>query len=313
MMVLNTNSSPLEESDADRRRSILDDNAISVDLVSALAGDRLLTEAEKIRLDDLKKSRGLRFFSDLLYSITHQFFPPEVAQGLWTEVLRHKIKLSTVLGRNVRTVVAALDYLSNITGDMHSPTLVGEAVIEEIVGLSLRDGLTGLFNHTYFFQQIDLEVRRSVRYGVVVSLILIDIDDFKTVNDTYGHQEGDRVLATMGRTLMSVARDSDICCRYGGEEFSVILPLTNVHKAGEIAERIKAEMAEHLPDGRIVTVSIGVASCGKTSRSYQDLVERADTAHYHVKRSGKNRVETADDTWKKRQSLQKKKRKKKRS
>jgi diguanylate cyclase (GGDEF)-like protein len=190
---------------------------------------------------------------------------------------------------------------------MHSPTLVGEAVIEEIVGLSLRDGLTGLFNHTYFFQQIDLEVRRSVRYGVSVSLMLIDIDDFKTVNDTYGHQEGDRILATMGRTLIQVARDSDICCRYGGEEFSVILPLTNVHKAGEIAERIKTEMAEHLPDGRTVTVSIGVASYGKTSRSCQDLVERADTALYHVKRSGKNRVEIATDISRRKRSQRKKK------
>ena len=307
MMALNTNLLPLEESDADRRRRILDDNALSVDLVSALAGDRLLTETEKNHLDDLKKSRGLIFFSDLLYSITHQFFPPEVAKDLWAEVLRHKIELSTVLGRNVRTVVAALDYLSNITGDMHSPTLVGEAVIEEIVELSLRDGLTGLFNHTYFFQQIDLEVRRSVRYGVIVSLMLIDIDDFKAVNDTYGHQEGDRILATMGRTLMHVARDSDICCRYGGEEFSVILPLTNTHKAGEIAERIWAEMVEYLPDGRTVTVSIGVASCGKTISSCQDLVEKADTALYLVKKSGKNRVEVANNIWKRRQSLQKKK------
>ena len=71
---------------------------------------------------------------------------------------------------------------------MHSATLVGEPVIEEIVGLSLRDGLTGFLNHTYFFQQIDLEVRRYARYGALVSLVLIDIDDFKDVNDTYGHQ-----------------------------------------------------------------------------------------------------------------------------
>jgi len=291
MMVPNNNSLPIEENDADRRRGILDDNALSVDLVSAVAGDRLLTEAEKHRLDDLKKSRGLRFFSDLLYSITHQFFPPEIAEDLWAEILQHKNHLSTVLIRNVRTVVAALDYLSNITGNMCSPTLVGEAVIEEIVELSLRDGLTGLFNHTYFFQQIDLEVRRSVRYGAIVSLMLIDIDDFKGVNDTYGHQEGDRILAAMGRTLMRMARDSDICCRYGGEEFAVILPLTNVRKAGVIADRIRGKMAEHLPDGQTVTVSIGVASCGKMTRTCRDLVENADAALYHVKRSGKNRVE----------------------
>jgi diguanylate cyclase (GGDEF)-like protein len=298
MMGANKYSSPFEESDADRRRGILDDDALSVELVSAFAGDRLLTKSEGLRMEELRISRGLRFFSDLLYSITHQFFPPEVAVNLWTEVLQHKIHLSTVLGRNVRTVVAALDYLSNITGNMHFPTLVGEAVIEEIVGLSLRDGLTGLFNHTYFFQQIDLEVRRAVRYGVDVSLMLIDIDDFKTVNDTYGHQHGDTILAAMGKTLLSVARDSDICCRYGGDEFSVILPLTDVHEAGEIAERIKAEMADYMPAGQKVTVSIGVASFGKTIRTYRDLVERADAALYEVKRNGKNRVEAmADAGW----------------
>ena len=286
----------LEETDADRRRGILDDNALTVDLVSALAGDRPLSMAENIRLDDLKKRRGLRFFSDLLYSITHQYFPPEVADSLWTEVLGHKKELSTVLKRNVRTVVAALDYLSNITSNMNSATLVGETMIEEIVGLSLRDGLTGLFNHTYFFQQIDLEVRRYARYGALVSLVLIDIDDFKNVNDTFGHQEGDRILTAMGRTLMGVARDSDICCRYGGEEFAVILPLTDILEATEIADRIKTAMAERLSNGQTVTVSLGVASCEDVTRTHHVLVEKADEALYQAKRRGKNRVEvfTAD-------------------
>ena len=290
MTVPNDNSSPCEETDADRRRGMLADDALSLDLVSALAGDRPLTEAEKDHLGDLKKLRGLIFFSDLLYSITHQYFPPEVAEGLWTEVLRHKYGLSTTLERNVRIAVAALDYLSNITGNMGSATLVGEAHIEEIVGLSLRDGLTGLFNHTYFYQQIDLEVRRYVRYGALVSLVLLDIDDFKEVNDTFGHREGDRILATMGKTLMRIARDSDICCRYGGDEFVVILPLTGVHESGEIANRLNRELAERLPGGRTVTVSIGVASCGKKIRTYRDLVEKADAALYQVKKSGKNRV-----------------------
>jgi diguanylate cyclase (GGDEF)-like protein len=290
MTVPNDNSSISEETDADRRRGILAEDALSLDMVSALAEDRPLTKSEKNRLRDLKQSRGLRFFSDLLYSITHQYFPPEVAEDLWTEVIRHKNGLSTALGRNVRIAVAALDYLSNITADMDSATLVGEAHIEEIVGLSLRDGQTGLFNHTYFYQQIDFEVRRYVRYGALVSLVMIDIDDFKEVNDSYGHREGDRILAAMGRTLMQVARDSDICCRYGGEEFAVILPLTDVHEAGVIAKRLIAELAQHLPDGKTVTVSIGVASCGKETGTYQYLVEKADAALYEAKRSGKNRV-----------------------
>ena len=129
-----------------------------------------------------------------------------------------------------------------------------------------------------------------MRYGALVSLVLIDIDDFKEVNDTYGHREGDRILAAMGRTLMRVARDSDICCRYGGEEFAVILPLTNVHEAGVFANRLKTELVERLPGGRTVTVSMGVTSCGKGTRTYRDLVEKADAALYQAKRSGKDQV-----------------------
>lgn len=286
-------SLPVEETDADRRRGILADDALSLDLVSALAGDRSLSETEAQRLDDLKKTRGLRFFSDVLYSITHQYFPPEVAEGLWAKALRHKVELSTALGRNVRIAVAVLDYLSNITTNMGSATLVSEAHIGEIVGLSLRDGLTGLFNHTYFYQQIDFEVRRYVRYGAVVSLMLIDIDDFKKVNDAHGHREGDRILSAMGKTLLRVARDSDICCRYGGEEFAIILPLTKIQEAEGIAHRLNTELAERLPDDRTVTVSIGVASCGKKIKTYRSFVETTDAALYSAKESGKNRVVVA--------------------
>ena len=283
-------SSHAEESDADRRRGILADDALSLDLVSAYAGDRSLTPAEQNSLAELEKNRGLRFFSDLLYTITHQYFAPEVAKALWADVVRHRDILSKRLERDVKIVVATLDYLSNITDNMDAATLVGEAHIEEIVGLSLRDGLTGLFNHSYFYQQIDLEVKRYARYGTAVSLILIDIDDFKQINDRFGHREGDRILAAMGKELVRLARDSDICCRYGGEEFAVILPLTGIHEAAAIANRMCKELRQALADGLSVTVSIGVAACGKNTSGYQHLVEAADAALYQVKRSGKNRA-----------------------
>jgi diguanylate cyclase (GGDEF)-like protein len=97
----------------------------------------------------------------------------------------------------------------------------------------------------------------------------------------------------MGIALIHAARDSDICCRYGGEEFAVILPLTDIHEAGLIANRLKVKLVQRLPGGRPVTLSIGVASCGENTRTYRDLVEKADAALYQAKRSGKNRVVVA--------------------
>jgi diguanylate cyclase (GGDEF)-like protein len=288
-------SGSIEETDSDRRRGILADGALSLDLVSALAGDRVLSPSEEKRLDALRSRRGPRFYSDLLYSVAHQYYAPEVAEDLWRAILRHKEELASSLKRNVGIAVAALDYLSNVTRHMYSATLVGEAHIEEIVALSLRDGLTGLFNHTYFYQQIDFELRRYARYGTLVSLVLIDIDDFKAVNDVYGHREGDRILAAMGRTLLREARDSDICCRYGGEELAVILPLTDIDEARAIAERLRASLTERLPDGSAVTVSIGVATCGKKIGTCERLVELADNALYVAKRSGKNQVWVAGE------------------
>jgi diguanylate cyclase (GGDEF)-like protein len=280
-----------EETDSDRRRGVLVDNALSVELVSAFSGDRPLTEAEKNYFAELEKTRGLRFYSDLFYAITHEYFAPEIAEPLWTEVLRHKYELSKAVGRDVKIVVAVLDYFSNITDNMDMATLVSETHIGEIIGLSLRDGLTGLFNHSYFYQQIELEFNRYLRYGTQFTLVLIDIDDFKEVNDIYGHREGDRILAEMGKTFLHLARDSDICARYGGEEFAVILPLTDIDEAGEIADRMRIELAKHkLSDGRTVSVSIGVASCGEKTLIFQNLVEKADAALYRAKRNGKNRV-----------------------
>jgi diguanylate cyclase (GGDEF)-like protein len=98
----------------------------------------------------------------------------------------------------------------------------------------------------------------------------------------------------MTHTDIGVARDSDICGRYGDEEFAVILPSTDVHEASIIANRLKIELAERIPGARTVTVSIGVASCGKNTGPFRDLVKKADAALYQVKRSGKNRVVVAE-------------------
>jgi len=283
-----------QETENDRLGGLLAHDALSLDLVSAYGGDRRLTEMEKDLLDDLKKSRGDAFYSDLLYAVTHQYFPPNAAPDLWKQILRHKYEMSNAMKRNIRIAVASLDYLSNLTTELHSATVISETHIADIVRLSQCDGLTGLFNHACCFQKLDLELRRYERYGTVVSLMMIDIDDFKQINDRFGHLEGDKILALMGRTLLEAARDSDICCRYGGEEFAIILPSTGAQEAFALGERVRALLARGLPGGRLITVSIGVASSGKNALTSQILVEQSDAALYQAKKNGKNRIVVAN-------------------
>ncbi|OGS34745.1 MAG: hypothetical protein A2293_03560 [Elusimicrobia bacterium RIFOXYB2_FULL_49_7] len=284
-----------EETDANRLGGLLDEDVLLLDLVSAFSGDRKLTKAEKVTLKALQLSRGNKFFSDLLYAITHKYFPAEAAKAIWEKILEHKFGMSTSLKRNVRITVATLDYLSNLTGDLHGTTLIGESHIANIVRLSLHDGLTGLFNHAYCFQQIDMELQRYQRYGTLVSLMMIDIDDFKQFNDKYGHQAGDAILAKTGAIIGNEARDTDICCRYGGEEFTVILPSTHNIRAEALAERLRARFEQNFAGDRKVTISIGVALCSKDTPTAQLLVKKADDALYLAKSQGKNRVIAADE------------------
>ena len=264
---------------------------LPVDLVSAVAGDRAMTADEERRMRDLQASRGDLFFSDLLYAISHHHFAPEVAKGIWNEVLAHKFMLSEKLGRNVRVTVATLDYLSNITGEVGAFTLMSEAHFSEIVNLSMRDGMTGLFNHSTCYELLELELKNHGRYGAGVALILLDIDDFKSVNDRYGHQEGDRILRDVAITLEEETRESDICCRFGGEEFAAILPFTNdPDEAFKIAERIRTGVAKITARGQRIGISAGVALCGGVTHTSRTLVESADRALYRAKATGKNKV-----------------------
>ena len=286
------NGRPQDETAGDRLRGIVASDAMSVDLVSAFSGDRPLTGTEKSYIETRREARGELFYSDLLYAVTHQHFSPSTAEQLWKDVLRHKVEMSEALKRNVQIVVATLDYLTNIEGHPALVTLIDEKYIARIVDMSMRDGLTGLFNHASCRELIDLELRRYVRHGVVVSLVFMDIDDFKEINDECGHQEGDRILKELSSALECTARDSDICCRYGGEEFVVILPLTNARAAAVVAERVRIA-AMRIPAGsRTLTLSLGVASCDEDTISTRALIERADRALYQAKQDGKNRVAT---------------------
>lgn len=160
--------------------------------------------------------------------------------------------------------------------------------------MSVRDGLTKLFNHRHFYNRLEEEFSRANRYSTPLSLVFFDIDNFKRVNDVYGHTEGDKVLKQIGYLMKSIARESDIAARYGGEEFALLLPNTNASGAFDVASRlcsiIREHQFEHL-DGERITISSGVSTLvGKNVQSYEQLVQLADREMYNAKQQGKDRV-----------------------
>lgn len=166
---------------------------------------------------------------------------------------------------------------------------------EKTLNLAVTDKLTGLRNRRYFDQRLNEEIHHAGRQQTPLSLLMLDIDDFKLVNDTHGHVVGDRVLQNLGRILTGQLWQVDVASRYGGEEFAVILPQTDTAAAEKVAERIRARVAElrvTLPEkGEIsVTISIGVASFPLCGDSAEGLTEHADQALYEAKHAGKNCV-----------------------
>jgi diguanylate cyclase (GGDEF)-like protein len=167
-----------------------------------------------------------------------------------------------------------------------------EDLSQRLRTMAYRDVLTGLYNHRYFHEQLMHEIDRSVRYGQPLSVLLFDMDNFKAINDTYGHLAGDKFLSLVGQLLADQIRSSDIGARYGGDEFAVILPTTTPDEAQLIANKLEAAVAravamtpndEHVRLG----ISIGFAACPNDARFAGELLEVADRRLYDVKSSRK--------------------------
>jgi diguanylate cyclase (GGDEF)-like protein/PAS domain S-box-containing protein len=161
---------------------------------------------------------------------------------------------------------------------------------EKLHALAVTDGLTGLLNRRAFESALDHEFAVANRYIRPLTLMIVDIDNFKSINDTFGHEEGDRVLQSIAGMIGRGFRETDIVARYGGEEFGVILPNTPKQSAVESAERLRRAVGESTSSVRRITISIGMASLEGTKCSKSSLVRRADEALYQAKREGKDRV-----------------------
>ncbi|HKC38776.1 MAG TPA: GGDEF domain-containing protein [Gemmatimonadales bacterium] len=222
---------------------------------------------------------------------------PEPASQL-DAIAEHRRALSAQVGRDVGQEVAALDYLLNVTPGDQRPTVIDSAELADIERRAVTDALTGLFNRGFFDAELRRELARCRRHGVMASLVLIDVDDFKAANDRWGHSAGDAALRGVAKVIRRQLRAADAPCRYGGDEFAVVLPDTYRSGALLVGERIVSEVRRTFDRGvadcrLALTVSVGVAWYGAMCSTHGELLEAADRALYAAKGAGGDRVAEA--------------------
>ncbi|MDP2361111.1 MAG: sensor domain-containing diguanylate cyclase [bacterium] len=192
------------------------------------------------------------------------------------------------------TRLAWLEELSNLMAS----AILNAREHTRVFELATKDGLTSLHNRRYFEEQFNLELARTRRTGARLSLLMLDVDHFKTYNDRNGHLAGDEVLVQVARLVKQNIRSVDLIARYGGEEFIILLTGADILVGRTVAEKIRAAIADHpfphgggQPGGRL-TVSIGVAEMKSSTRALEEMIRRADAALYRAKEQGRNRVQT---------------------
>jgi diguanylate cyclase (GGDEF)-like protein len=184
--------------------------------------------------------------------------------------------------------------LSELFAQQAAIAIQNAKLFAEIQRLATLDPLTGVHNRRYFFDRAQQELKRSLRYASDMSVILLDVDHFKSINDRFGHPRGDETLCMVARLCQEETRECDLVGRYGGEEFIILLPETGTEGAQITAERlcrrIEAEQIEAEPEDIHITVSVGVASLGGRITALEILLNQADQAMYRAKEAGRNRI-----------------------
>lgn len=245
-------------------------------------------------LDHIAQRVGDSVYSILLNVLTQLDFNDREAKNLWLEILDHRQRMVVTMNRPVNLATAVCDYMVEIKKSMHSPKVVEMKIFEEASQASQSDFLTGLYNRAYFDKALNIEIARAQRMKKDCSLVFFDLDDFKKVNDSFGHPAGDLVLKSVAELILREKRLTDIAVRYGGEEIVLLLPDTSKASAMNLATRIrqKVERSQLVHQGRLIkqTMSGGVASFPLDTDVPEELIECADRALYRAKHKGKNKI-----------------------
>ena len=247
----------------------------------------LAEQIEKISTPELTDS----FYSNLLDLFVHLSVEEEEAKQHWKNIFEHYNQLCTKLDRDVGIRLSIFDYFINLNKSLESPLLVEIRMFKEAEQHAMFDPLTNLFNRRYFDINLTKELRRAIRYDKDLSIFLLDLDDFKKLNDTHGHLVGDEVLKKFAAFLKYMSREEDIICRFGGEEFIIILPETRATGALSYADRTREAMKKDPFFKQYkVTFSGGIAPYPDGGTSAPQLIANADKSLYDAKLAGKDQV-----------------------
>lgn len=265
-------------------------NLVLADLrMSPVSGWEVIRKAREIEGTEVVVMTGFASLDASLEAIRHgvfDFLEKPIDFDRLQRVLRNAVKQSLLVRENQRL----LEELASKNRELETEI---DKVRHELEDLSIRDELTGLHNYRYLMNLLDREISRSVRYNHPLTLAMIDLDNFKKLNDTYGHSAGNKALQTIAGIFASSIRAADSVCRFGGEEFAIVLPVTTPLQAEPILQRICQRIRQEMipvDSERYLTISIGVACCPRDARTVDDLIRFADQALYSAKEKGKDRV-----------------------
>jgi len=231
------------------------------------------------------------FYSALLLDVASYQCNEEEAIEIWSLICEHHGHLSRELNRDIDFFVSILDYFTHINQKLDNPVIIEINVLKRNKMLAMKDSLTGLFNRRYLDSAMEKEFKRAKRYQGFFSILLLDLDNFKGINDSKGHLFGDKILRELGKYLLEECREEDTACRYGGEEFCIILPETTSAGAINFAERLRINLHENeFFEKNNVTFSGGIATYPEHASTIIDLFHCADKSLYLAKYAGKDRI-----------------------
>jgi diguanylate cyclase (GGDEF)-like protein len=248
------------------------------------------------KFESIRNEKGITPYSALLLILTHLPYEENEAKRHWEAILDHRQKLSRSMERDVGLRVALFDYFINLNKIIEYPKIIELSLFEKLDRFDHLDFLTGLLNQRYFQNVVSTEMRRSKRYHLKCSVVIMDTDDFKEVNEKYGSLIGDILLKETSMIIRNSIRDIDTAARSGGGEFALLLPETGRLGSYIVSERIRISAENHFKRRKVngaslnLTLSGGISSFPEDGVTVEEMVESARQALYQAKAMGKNSI-----------------------